>query len=312
MRQGNNQTAARYKTDNVGDNHQLIEHIAQFPNQIVGGQSAEEYEYQRDYGVNSCGDLLTLSILTEEVSHVDLAEHIPAENGGEREEEQRYGYEDVTAGFAKQSTESGLCKVGLVDSFGYGAVRQYAALGIKGDNNGQSSDGQNNKGIDEHTDHGNGALLMRILNVSLRMRMRGGTHTGFVGEQAALCALGYGLLYGYAERTADDGLGLKRIPEDHAESFGNLGDIGEEYNKTAKEIERSHNGDELFGNGSKTIHTAKEYEARYNNQRDTGYPGRNAKRGFHGGTDGVGLNHAAEETKGKYDGDGEEAGQYFT
>ena len=136
VRQGNNQTAARYKTDNVGDNHQLIEHIAQFPNQIVGGQSADEYEYQRDYGVNGCGDLLTLSILTEEVSHVDLAEHIPAENGGEREEEQRYGYEDVTAGFTKQSAESSLCKVGFVDSFGYGAIPQYAALGVKGDNSG--------------------------------------------------------------------------------------------------------------------------------------------------------------------------------
>ena len=143
---------------------------------------------------------------------------------------------------------------------------------------------------------------MRILNVSLRMRMRGGTHTGFVGEQAALCALGYGLLYGYAERTADDGLGLKRIPEDHAESFGNLGDIGEEYNKTAKEIERSHNGDELFGNGSKTIHTAKEYEARYNNQRDTGYPGRNAKGSLSSGTDGVGLNHTADKAQGQGDG----------
>ena len=96
MGQRNNYAATGYQRNNVGQNHKLIEHIAQFPNQIVGSKGAEEYERKRDHVVNGCGDLLTLSILTEEVSHVDLAEHVPAENGGEREEEQRYGYEDVT------------------------------------------------------------------------------------------------------------------------------------------------------------------------------------------------------------------------
>ena len=131
MGQRSNYTAAGNKGYNVGQNHKLIEHIAQFPNQIVGGKCAKEYERQRDHVVNDNGDLFGLFILAEQIANVDLAEHIPAENGGEREEEQRYGYEDVTAGFTKQSAESSLCKVGFVDSFGYGAIRQYAALGRK-------------------------------------------------------------------------------------------------------------------------------------------------------------------------------------
>lgn len=69
----------------LGDDHQVIEHIGQLPNQIVGGQGAQEDEHQRNNHVNLG------SLALEHILNVDLAKQVPAENGGEGEEEQCNG-----------------------------------------------------------------------------------------------------------------------------------------------------------------------------------------------------------------------------
>ena len=66
------------EADNVGDNHQLVEHVTELPYQVVGGQSAQEDEDQRDGSVHIGSDLLRLGILAKEILHVDLAKHVPA------------------------------------------------------------------------------------------------------------------------------------------------------------------------------------------------------------------------------------------
>ena len=66
----------------VGKYHQVIEHIHQLPDQIVGHQSAQEDEHQSNDGVDHGAGLGIL--LAEQVDHVDLTEHIPAEYGGEK------------------------------------------------------------------------------------------------------------------------------------------------------------------------------------------------------------------------------------
>ena len=68
--------------DRVGDDHQLVEHIGQLPHEVVGGQGAQEDEYEGDELINAD------RLLAEEVDDVDLAEHVPAKDGGEGEEEQ--------------------------------------------------------------------------------------------------------------------------------------------------------------------------------------------------------------------------------
>ena len=63
----------------VRHDHELVEHIRQLPDEVVGEQRAEEDERDRDDGVDEIG------LLAEEVAAVDAAEHVPADNGGERE-----------------------------------------------------------------------------------------------------------------------------------------------------------------------------------------------------------------------------------
>lgn len=63
---------------------------------------------------------------------------------------------------------------------------------------------------------------MRLAYISKRMCMGSGTHTSFIGEQAALYALTYSSLKSHTESAADDGLGLERILKDHSDSSRNI------------------------------------------------------------------------------------------
>ena len=63
--------------DGVGDDHEVVEHIAQLPDEVVGHHRAKEDEDEREDGVDDD------ALLAEEVGDVDLAEEIPAEDGGE-------------------------------------------------------------------------------------------------------------------------------------------------------------------------------------------------------------------------------------
>ena len=54
--------------DGVGDDHELVEHVAQLPDEVVGHRGAEEDENQREQRVD------VGALFAEEVDHVDLAE----------------------------------------------------------------------------------------------------------------------------------------------------------------------------------------------------------------------------------------------
>ena len=67
---------------------------------------------------------------------------------------------------------------------------------------------------------------IREASIRERMGVGGRTHTGLIGEQAALCTLRNGGLDGVAEAAADDGLRSEGILEDHAEGRGDsLSDV---------------------------------------------------------------------------------------
>ena len=53
----NNHSGKSEEGDCVGDNHQVIEHIRQLPNEVVLEDSAEEYEYKCDCAVSHVGHL---------------------------------------------------------------------------------------------------------------------------------------------------------------------------------------------------------------------------------------------------------------
>ena len=77
-----------------------------------------------------------------------------------------------------------------------------------------------------------------LFDVGQRVGVRRGAHTGLIGEQAALSALGDGDLQRRAEAAADDGLRGKGIPEDHAEGRGDVLDAGDEDDQAAGQENR--------------------------------------------------------------------------
>ena len=150
---------------------------------------------------------------------------------------------------------------------------------------------------------------MRAVNIRKGVGVRGGTHTGLVGEQAALGTLGDGDLEGCAHAAADDGLGLESVLEDHAEGRGDVLDAHDQNDQTAEQEDGRHDGDELLRDRGEALHAAEEDERADRDEDDTDDPGGDAESGLHRGTDGVGLHHAAEEAEREDDGDGEEAGE---
>ena len=183
------------------------------------------------------------------------------------------------------------------------------ALSVEGGDDDERVEGQDDEGIDEHTDHGDNALIVRALDVRERMGVGGRTHTGLIGEQAALCTLRNGGLDGIAEATADDGLRSEGILEDHAEGRGDILDARDENDETAEQEDRGHDGNDLLGDGGEALHAADEDEAADGDEHETDDPGRDTEGGLHRRADGVGLHHAAEEAERQRDGDGEEAGE---
>ena len=89
---GDHRSGERGKSDDVGQNHQLVEKILQFPCQIVFDESAGKYEQQRQQGIYHSG------FFAEKIVEVDLAEKIPADDRGKGEKEQTDRYKNVSGG----------------------------------------------------------------------------------------------------------------------------------------------------------------------------------------------------------------------
>ena len=166
---------------NVGDNHQVVEHIRHFPNKIVGENRTKEYECNSDYTVNNG------RLLAEEMLEVDLAEVVPAKDRGECEEEQANCNKDaaedrICTSVTECHRNALLCHVRLVDTeqayhIGNGEgvasclvdldqVADGAVAGEQRRDYDHGGHGKHNEGINEHTDHSGRALRVRILYVS--------------------------------------------------------------------------------------------------------------------------------------------------
>ena len=288
----------------IGDDHELVEHVAQLPDKVIGHRGAEEDEDEREQRVNIG------ALLAEEVDHVDLAKQVPAQDRGECEEEQAHRDERVARLRAEHRAERALGKVRLVEGAAQrcrAAAGERAVARVERGDDDKGVERQDDEHVDEHADDGDSALLVRIFDVGERVGVGRGAHTGLVGEQAALRALGDGELDGVAEAAADDGLRLKGVAEDHGEGLGNVLDTDNEHDEAAEEEHRRHEGHDLFRHGRKALHAAEENERADDDQHDADAPRWDAERGLHRCADGVGLHHAAHETERQRDGDGEEA-----
>ena len=298
--------------DDVGNDHEVVEHIRQLPHQIVAHHGAHQDEHQGDEGVDHGAGLGVL--LAEKPDGVDLAEQVPAQNRGESEKEQADSHELGAEAGSHHGAEGSLGQIGLAEHGGHIphiAVCQRAIGGVEGADDDQCVEGQHHECVNEHAHHRHNALLVRILHVSLSVGMGGGAHTGLVGEQTTLGALRDGLLDGVAERTAHDGLRLKGVLEDHAEGGGDIPDAEDQDDQTAQQEDCRHNGDDFFRNGSQPLNAAQENDAADDDQRHAHDPGGDAESGLEALSDGVGLHHAAHEAQSQNDGDCEQGRQEF-
>ena len=298
--------------DDVGNDHEVVEHIRQLPHQIVAHHGAHQDEHQGDEGVDHGAGLGVL--LAEKPDGVDLAEQVPAQNRGESEKEQADSHELGAEAGSHHGAEGSLGQIGLAEHGGHIphiAVCQRAIGGVEGADDDQCVEGQHHECVNEHAHHRHNALLVRILHVSLSVGMGGGAHTGLVGEQTTLGALRDGLLDGVAERTAHDGLRLKGVLEDHAEGGGDIPDAEDQDDQTAQQKDCRHNGDDFFRNGSQPLNAAQENDAADDDQRHAHDPGGDAESGLEALSDGVGLHHAAHEAQSQNDGDCEQGRQEF-
>ena len=299
--------------DGVGQNHEIVEEVGQLPNQVVADHGTHQHEDQRNDGVDDGAALGIL--LAEEVVGIDLTKQVPAQNGGECEEEQADSHEDGAELLAEDHTKCGLGKIGL-GQHGAGssgaALVERATLGVEGGDDDESVQGQHHEGVDEHTGHSHNALIVGVSHVSLRVSVGGRTHTGLVGEQAALSALRNSSLDSSTEATADDGLRHEGILEDHADGSGNVLDTGNQHDEAAQQEDTGHNGHDLLRDGSQALHAAQEDDTADDHQHDTHNPGGDTESGIERLTDGVGLDHAAHEAQRQHDSHSEEAGKELT
>ena len=96
--------------------------------------------------------------LSKQRLHVHLAEEIPADDGREREEEHADGDEHVSEG-SEGGVERGLRQRGAGE----------AGLQGSGGKDDQGSHGEDDEGVDEHTHHGQHALIRRVGDVCQRV-----------------------------------------------------------------------------------------------------------------------------------------------
>ena len=333
LRQRDGKTAEREEGDNVGDDHEVIEEVGKSPDKGVLEDGACEDAQERNDGIDDGG------FLAEEIGEVDSAEEVPADDGGEGEEEEASRNEDTADGVTDRRIaaeergeahlEGALYHIGVNDTDGGGEIRKALAFGsdktcerslgcIKRGKNDECGDGKNDEGVDEYADHCADALIVRLFDVSLRVRVGGGTHARFVGEETSLCALLDCLGKCCAEAAAEQRLGNEGVTEDHAECGGNIFIVDSKNEQTADDIHDGHDRNDLFRDGRDSLDTAEEDEGGKNGDQNADDPspcGNIHVEGFKNADDarrdGVGLYRRTDEAAGNGQCHGEEACEKF-
>lgn len=113
-------------------------------------------------------------LLAEEGLEVDLAEEVPADDGGEGEEQHAHGDEGITE-------PAELLAEGQLGQSSTGGTASEDA----GGEDHHSGEGEDHEGVNKDADHGDLALFLGVLYLSQSMGMRSGAHTGLIAEQTS-------------------------------------------------------------------------------------------------------------------------------
>ena len=283
----------------VGDDHQAVEHVRHIPDQGNLLEGTHHDEYQSDNTVDGGG----LLAAAKQCLHIALTEEVPADDGGESEEQQADCHESIAEG-AEGIVEGSLCQTHSGQQL---AVSIGGAQHTGGQDH-QCGHGQHDEGIDEDTDHSHSTLILGLVNLSHGVGVGSGAHTGFVGEQTAGNTEADGFLDADTDGTAHDSLGGESAHKDGLQSRQDVAGVHADGNERTADVEDGHNGNQLLGDGSNALHASQENEGGNGGNHDTGGQLGNTEGGEESVTDGVGLNHVAHEAQGQDDGNGEEGG----
>ena len=145
--------------------------------------------------------------------------------------------------------------------------------------------------------------------------VRCGTHTGFVGEQAA----GNAELHGFGNRqtecAAHNCLRIKCSHKDQTERIAKFSGVTSNDVGAADDVNGGHEGNDFLSHRRQTGDAAEENRTGEYGCHNTGDDQRNAESRVHGVGNRIGLHHVADATQSNDDGDREEDGHrtpFFT
>ena len=286
------QSGQGQQCDQVRDYHKAIEEVRKVPDQLHFLQRTEQHTEGNTDAV------YRQRFLAEEGLEVDLAEEVPADDGGKGEEQHAHGDEGITE-------PAELLAEGQLGQSGTGGTASEDA----GGEDHHSGEGEDHEGVNKDADHGDLALFLGVLYLSQGMGMRSGAHTGLIAEQTSCHTDAHCLLNADTSGAAHNCLCAESGSEDHAQGFGDSLMVDHQESGAADDVEERHNRDNLFGEGGDPADTAQEDEGSHRGGNQTHSQLGKTEGIMEGIADGVGLHHIAGKAQGKDNGDGEEASQ---
>ena len=234
----------REERDKVRDRHEAVERVSHVPHGVDRGDRADHDDDDVDQAVDLCG------LQTAQILDAARAVQRPAEDRGEGEHHQRDRNEERGELHAEDRGE--------------GARDQLAAgLDAPGDVHAADDDGQRGERadddrVDEHLEDAVQALVDGALRFGGGVRDGGGAETGLVGEGAAAHAPDDRLLEHDAGGRAEDRARRKGAGEDQVEGVADAGDMLDDDDQRKEDVERAHEGDELFADLADALDAAEE------------------------------------------------------
>ena len=265
----------------VREDHQCVEQVREVPDQIHFQRRTKDDKRNNQQCIDLGG------FLAEERLEINFAKEIPADDGGESEEQHADRDENV-AEVAECAAECSLCQCSTLQ-----ATADFQATRGQNDESGQR---QHDESVDENTHHCDDTLLFGILDLGQCMGVRRRTHTGFIGEQAAGNTVTHGLPHADAAGGAKECLGVKSTDKNGFQCGQQCGVVDEQNCNTADDIENCHDRDDLFGERGNSLNTADENETGDDCTGNTDCERGNVEGSAAGVANRVGLNHVTGET----------------
>ena len=273
----------------VHDSHEGHEQVGQVPHEGQGGQRAEGHHADAEGAEDEEPD----GLFAEELD-IAFTVVVVASTGAEGEHEHHDGDEHTgeAAEFAAQSElhegHALLTGIGI-------AVEQ---------ENDAGGGGADDHGVYEHAESLNQTLLHRMAHMGGGGGVGHGTHTGFVGEEAAL-----GASEDSGGDTADSGVRREGLGHDGGDHAGHFGDVQDDDDKGHEQVGSSHEGHEPAAEGGDALDAAEDDHAGDGSEGDADGILVDAELGVQGVGDGVGLHRVEAHAEGHGNEDGEERGR---